>query len=155
VLAKKVAVVAVCATAFVALASTQASAYPDRGSGSICSSGTSGTVCVHLETDIGSGHVRARLAVDANPGKWIKTGWVELDELTTERSTGQQTSNGLIDEVKTVTSTGSVESIIAGPYQEECDTKLATFQWRAIATYSTPVKGGVFGIETPWLAGAC
>jgi hypothetical protein len=155
-LIKRLAAVAVCATALVTLAATQASAYPDRGSGTLCSSGPSGTACAHVETDIGSGHIRARLAVQARSGKRITTNTVQLEELTTERSTGQQSAVSVAYTPKRLPSTGSVVSVVAGPLEEECDSKLATFQWRADVSYTTSASGGLaYLIITPWYSGAC
>jgi hypothetical protein len=142
--------------ALVALTATQASAYPDRGSGSKCGSGTSGTACAHVETDIGSGHIRARMALDAKAGKIIASDHqegVDLWELTTERSTGEQSAIVVADNDAPVSSTGSVVSLVAGPVKEQCDTKLATFQWRAGILYTT--NTGMYEMLTPWFAGAC
>lgn len=153
---KKIAAVVGCVIALVALTATQASAYPDFGSGSKCSSGVSGTVCAHVETDIGSGHIRARMALDARAGKIITSdhqSGVDLWELTTERSTGQQTATVVAGNDTAVTSTGAVVSLIAGPVKEQCDTRLATFQWRAGILYAT--NTGMYELITPWFAGAC
>lgn len=150
---RKFALVAVCATALVTLAATQANAYPDRGSGVLCSSGSSGTVCAHEETDIGSGHIRARGAADANAGSQITITRVTLQELTTEVATGQLTVSTVISTTKKGVSTGAVVSVIAGPVEEQCDSRLATFQWRAEVFYTT--SKGNFHVISPWASGAC
>ena len=112
---------------------------------------------MHVETDTGSGHIRARLALDANPGQIItsddRDGGVDLWELTTERATGEQTVNVVAASSSSITSTGPVVSMIAGPVREQCDNRLATFQWRAAADYAT--ARGMFEIVTPWFSGAC
>ena len=151
---KKLAWLAAGITALVVLNTTQATAYPDRGSGSKCATGASGTVCAHVETDISSGHIRARAAADANSGKRITITWVQLEELTTERSTGQQSDTVPVYTHETATSTGAVVSRIAGPVMEQCDNRLAYFQWRAYIAYTTSL-GGPYIILTDWYSGAC
>jgi len=146
---------AVGAAVIIALgATTQAVAYPDQGSGSTCSSGSSGAVCAHMETDAGSGHIRARAAATANSGEFITVTLSELDELTTERATGQQTLTVLRPRNgNPETSTGSTVSVIAGPFQEQCDNALAKFQWRAVMNYDT-IKGS-FTLNSGWQPGRC
>jgi len=147
--------IAVGAAVIIALgATTQAVAYPDQGSGSRCSSGSSGAVCAHLETDAGSGHIRARAAATANSGAFIIVTRSELDELTTERATGQQTLTVRAVNSAPKKSTGSTVSVIAGPIVEQCDNALATFQWLAVMNYTTP-KGDFGPFDSGWQPGRC
>ncbi|MBO0883460.1 MAG: hypothetical protein J2P17_24615 [Mycobacterium sp.] len=151
---KKLVAVAAVVAALVTWSATMASAYPDAGSVSKCSSGVDGTACAHLETDASSGHIRARAAATPAPGSEITILESRLDVLTTERATGQQSARTLLY-VRGFFNTipGETAHVIAGPAQEQCDTRLATFQYRAIMIYAT--KFGDYTLNTGWHAGRC
>lgn len=152
---KKLVSVVAAAAALVIWSATVASAYPDAGSASKCSSGVDGTACAHLETDASSGHIRARAAATPAPGsEGITILESRLDVLTTERATGQQSARTLLY-VRGFFNTipGQTANVIAGPAQEQCDNALATFQYRAIMIYAT--KFGDYTLNTGWHAGRC
>jgi hypothetical protein len=152
---RKVALTVGAAAVLTVLATTAASAYPDAGSVSKCSSGASGAACAHLETDAGSGHIRARAAATPAAGSSITIVESRLDVLTTERATGEQQAAILLETKpaggKVVTS--GTGNLIAGPAEEQCDSKLAIFQYRAIMVYKTRL--GQFTLNTGWTAGRC
>jgi hypothetical protein len=151
---KLVCMVTAAVTVFISLSATPAGAYPDAGSGSRCSDGDSGRACAHLETDAGSGHIRARSAATAANLKFINISLARLDMLTTERATGQQTMRTVLINREQKTSTDfDTKSTIAGPAQEQCDTATATFQWRAVMQYET-ILGG-FTLDSGWQPGFC